>query len=46
MTRGRKMVRSIGTSQMADIPDAQVADPEVGNGPTTENRGCEPCMES
>lgn len=32
--------------QMADIPDAEVADPEVGNGPTTEKRGCEPCMES
>lgn len=25
---------------MADIPDAEVADPEVGNGPTTGNRGC------
>ena len=46
LTRGGKRVKSIGGRQMAGIPDAEVADPEVGNGPTREKRGCEPCMES
>lgn len=40
--RRRESTRGLKVSgrQMADIPDAEVADPEVGNGPTTGNRGC------